>query len=312
MAIPRGETGEVLAEVIRGGFVESRHAGYLVLLASDGSVQESHGDPSVLVFPRSAIKSIQVSAMVREGLHLEPRLLALVAASHSGSQMHQNAVLEILAKGGLDTSALRNAKDKPLGEDDRINWGSKPATSLAQNCSGKHAGMLLTSVINDWPLENYLDPNHPVQVACRSELELLANEEVSLISVDGCGAPLFLISLRGLARAIHNLTISEDPIHHSVLRACREFPEMVAGEGRLTTRKMREVPGLFMKEGAEGVEVGSLPDGRTFVIKISDGSSRATGALVVAALRKFGVSVLPESTPVYGGNEIVGSIRAII
>jgi len=301
---------EVLAEVMRGDVIESQHRGHLVLLNADGTLKLSKGNPATLIYPRSSIKSIQASAMVRAGLELEPRLLALVASSHSGSEMHQSAALEILALGGLNESALLNTRDRPLGDDERREWGSKPPTSLAQNCSGKHAGMLLTCVINKWPTHNYLDPEHPLQVMCRLELERLASEEVSLTSIDGCGAPLFLISLMGLAEAIHAITISQDPIHRSVLRACRDFPEMVAGKGRLTTRKMSEVDGLFMKEGAEGVNVGSMPDGRTFAYKIEDGSSRAIGAIVVAALNKFGIASPPESTPIYGGNKVVGGIRA--
>ena len=304
------QVGELLAEVVRGGFVESQHRGHMVLLGADGGVQLSRGNPSLLLYPRSSIKSIQASAMVRVGMQLEPRLLALVAASHSGSEIHQSAAREILTLANLDESALLNATDRPLGEDDRITWGSKPGTSLAQNCSGKHSGMLLASVLNGWPTESYLHPEHPIQVACRAELESLAEEEVSFVSVDGCGAPLFLISLMGLARAIRNLTISTDPIHRSVMRACRDFPEMVAGEGRLTTRKMREIPGLFLKEGAEGVQIASLPDGRSLALKVDDGSSRALGVLLVAALETFGIVSSSESTPIYGGKKVVGSIRA--
>lgn len=305
-----GLESEVLAEVTRGDVIESQHRGHLVLLNADGTLKLSRGNPATLIFPRSSIKSIQASAMVRAGLTLEPRLLALVASSHSGSQMHLSAVLEILTLGGLNESALLNTHDRPIGDDERREWGSKAPTALAQNCSGKHAGMLLTCVINNWPTHNYLDPEHPLQVLCRQELENLANEAVSLTSIDGCGAPLFLISVLGLAEAIHQITISKDPIHHSVLQACREFPEIVAGRGRLTTRKMSEVPGLFMKEGAEGVNVGSLPDGRTFAFKIEDGSSRALGALVVAALNEFGVASPSENTPIYGGKRVVGAICA--
>jgi len=301
---------EVLAEVTRDDVVESQHRGHLVLLNADGTLKLSKGNPATLIYPRSSIKSIQASAMVRAGLELEPRLLALVASSHSGSQMHQSAALEILALGDLNESALLNTRDRPLGDEERREWGSRPPTSLAQNCSGKHAGMLLTCVINKWPTHNYLDPAHPLQVLCRSELEQLASEEVSFTSVDGCGAPLFLISLIGLAEAIHQITISKDPIHRSVLKACRDFPEIVAGKDRLTTRKMMEVEGLFMKEGAEGVNVGSMPDGRTFAYKIEDGSSRAIGALVVAALKEFGIASPAENTPIYGGNKVVGAIRA--
>ncbi len=301
---------EVLAEVTRDEIVESQHRGHLVMFNADGTLRMSRGNPATLIYPRSSIKSIQAAAMMRSGLNLEPRLLALVAASHSGTQMHQNAVLEILALGGLNESALLNTRDRPLGEDERREWGSKALTSLAQNCSGKHAGMLLTCVLNTWPTHNYLDANHPLQMIIRQELETLASESVSFTSVDGCGAPLFLISLLGLGVAIHEITISKDRIHRSVLQACRDFPEMVAGEDRLATRMMREVPGLFMKEGAEGVDVGSLPDGRAFAFKIEDGSSRALGTVVVAVLKEFGITAPPENTPIYGGNKVVGSIRA--
>ena len=305
-------TGEILAEITRSGVVESAHSGHMVLLNSDGSVHLSKGDPSQLTYPRSSIKSIQTSAMLRAGLKLEPRLLALVSASHSGAAMHQDGALEILATVGLTENDLQNAKDKPLGEIERRAWADKEPTRLAMNCSGKHAGMLATCVAAGWPTANYLDPAHPLQVAIKEELENLANEEVALTSADGCGAPLFLLSLQGLARAMRAITISTDPIHQSVVQSCRDFPEMVAGEKRLTTRLMREVPGLFMKEGAEGVEVATLADGRTIVFKISDGSLRPFETLMVAALAQFGVNVTDTTERIYGGSEAFGSIRACI
>ena len=212
----------------------------------------------------------------------------------------------------LSEKDLQNAKDKPLGETERRAWGNQEPTRLAMNCSGKHAGMLATCVAAGWPTANYLDPAHPLQVAIKKELENLAGEEVALTSADGCGAPLFLISLHGLARAMRAITISTDPIHQSVVQACRDFPEMVAGENRLTTRLMREVPGLFMKEGAEGVEVATLADGRTIVFKISDGSIRPFETLMVAALAEFGINVEDKTERIYGGSEAIGSIRACI
>ena len=304
--------GEILAEITRSGVVESVHSGHLIILNSDGSVHLSKGDLTQLTYPRSTIKSIQTSAMVRSGLKLEPRLLALVSASHSGADMHQKGALEILASVGLSEKDLQNAKDKPLGELERRAWGNQEPTRLAMNCSGKHAGMLATCVAAGWPTANYLDPAHPLQVAIKKELENLAGEDVALTSADGCGAPLFLISLYGLARAMRAITISTDPIHQSVVQACRDFPEMVAGENRLTTRLMREVPGLFMKEGAEGVEVATLADGCTIVFKISDGSIRPFETLMVAALAEFGIIVEDKTERIYGGSEAIGSMRACI
>jgi L-asparaginase II len=300
----------VLAEYVRDGVVESVHRGYLVALNSDGSVNLELGNIDQLIFPRSTIKSIQGAAMVRAGLKLEPRLLALGCSSHSGSEEHLTAVREILAMANLDESALQCMLDKPLGEPERRAWGEKPATRISMNCSGKHAAMLLTCVTNGWPIENYLDPAHPLQVAIKAELEALAGETITLTSTDGCGAPLFLISVIGLARAIRAITISTDPIHQSVLVAARAFPEMVAGKGRLTTQMIEAVPGLYMKDGAEAVEIASMPDGRTLVFKVSDGSLRPFRVLVHAGLKRLGIDSPYEAENVLGGDRVIGTIRA--
>jgi len=300
----------VLAEVVRSGVVESQHRGFLLALNADGSVNLELGDSSHLIFPRSTVKSFQGAAMVRNGLQLEPRLLALGASSHSGSAEHIAAVREILATVNLDESALQCMLDKPLGDTERRAYGDQAPTRIAMNCSGKHAAMLVTCVKNGWSIDNYLDADHPLQVACREELENLAGEKITLTSTDGCGAPLFLISVAGLARAVRAITISTDIAHTSVLAASREFPEMVAGEGRLTTTMIREVPGLYMKDGVEAVEVASMPDGRTLVFKVSDGSLRPFRALVHAGLKRLGVESSYEVEPVLGGGKVIGEVRA--
>jgi L-asparaginase II len=304
--------GEVLAELTRNGLVESIHAGHLIMLNADGSDHKVKGSVDMPIFPRSSVKCMQTSAMVRSGLKLEPRLLALTEASHSGASMHQEGVLEILASVGLNESDLQCAFDKPLGDAERIAWGDKPATRLAMNCSGKHAGMLATCVANGWDIKTYLNADHPLQVAVLAEIEGLAGAKVSNKTFDGCGAPLFALTTRELANAIRNITISKDPVHVEVMNAARAHPEMVAGEGRLTTRTMKSVPGLFMKEGAEAVEVVSMSDGRTLVFKISDGSWRAFGAIMHAALLEWGITTTEEAFNVYGGANIVGGMRAVL
>lgn len=300
----------ILAELVRSGVVESFHRGYLVALNADGSTNLLLGDSNHLIFPRSTVKVFQAAAMVRHGLKVEPRLLALAASSHSGSAMHISAVREILALAGLDDSALQCMLDRPLGEREKLAYGDTPVTRIAMNCSGKHAAMLLTCVLNNWPIENYLDESHPLQQACKIELEELSGEKITLTSTDGCGAPLFLISMMGLARAIRAITLSDKSHHQEVLSASRTFPEMVAGEERLTTEMMREVPGLYMKDGAEAVAVVSLPDGRTLLIKVSDGSLRPLRTLVRAGLTRLGVTTLHEEEKVLGGNKVVGFLRA--
>jgi len=303
---------EVLAEYVRDGIVESKHFGHLIALDKDGKRVLTKGDPNAFIYPRSAIKSIQASAMVRKGLVQEVRHLALICASHSGSKAHQDGALEILRGAGLTQEALQCIADRPIGVQERKEWGEKEPTRLAMNCSGKHAGMLATCVANNWPIENYLSQDHPLQLAIKEEFENLAGEKISKISVDGCGAPLFLISMQGLANAFHNLAISNDPVHKQVVAACLAFPEMVAGIGRSDTELMKTVSGLFLKIGAEGVQAAFLPDGRTVVFKVSDGSERAHQVILQSAFEKLGAKFEVKHPEVLGGGKVIGEIRAAL
>jgi len=304
--------GEVLAKVTRGDLVESLHLGHLIVLNADGSTYLSKGSPELPIYPRSAVKSLQAAAMLKAGLKVDADELAIICASHSGSQKHIDLVTKMLTSRDISVSQLKNAVDKPLGEKEKISWGEKPASQLAQNCSGKHAGMLITSQQNGWDMKSYLDPNHPLQVAIKDEIEELSGEKVSAVSVDGCGAPLFAISLIGLARAISNLVKSKDDIYQQIVSACTKYPELVAGDGRLTTRLMQSVPGLFMKEGAEGVEVCALSDGRVIAIKIMDGSWRPFTSIIKEIFNRWEIDMPDESVKIYGGNLPVGRLISFI
>ena len=300
-----------VAEVWRSGCLESIHHGAVVALAVDGSLAWSVGDAGVMVFPRSALKPLQAAAMLAAGLTLEDRLLAVVCASHDGRPEHVAAVREILAGAGLSESELDNTPALPLeGEAMRaiVRAGGGPA-SITQNCSGKHAGMLATAVRNGWPTQGYRDPEHPVQRLILDDLRTHAGA-VTAIGVDGCGAPAPVLSLVGLARAVRRLAVAG----HQVQRAMAAHPEMVGGPRRDVTRLMQQVPGLLAKDGAEGVQVAALPDGRTVAVKIADGSGRARTPVTVAALRDLGVAIDPDQfvEPVLGHGEPVGRVASLV
>jgi len=304
--------GAVLAKVTRGDLVESLHLGHLIALNADGSIYLSKGSPELPIYPRSAVKSLQAAAMLKAGLKVEENELAIICASHSGSQNHIDLVIKMLTARNISISQLKNAADKPLGEKEKFTWGEKPASQLAQNCSGKHAGMLITCQQNGWDMNSYLYLDHPLQVAIKNEIEALAGEKVSATSVDGCGAPVFAISLIGLARAISNLVKSKDDLYKQIVLACTKFPELVAGDGRLTTRMMQAVSGLFMKEGAEGVQVCALRDGRVIAIKIIDGSWRPVAPIIIEIFKRWGVEMPDESVKIYGGGSVIGEVIANI
>ena len=301
--------GAPLAEVVRAGVVESVHSGHLVLINSDGSVRTAIGDVDAPMYPRSSIKSFQAAAMVRNGLKVSPQELALVCASHSGAPNHFQVVESILAGAGLTLADLQNTIDYPLGRAEKAAWGNNPPSRLAQGCSGKHAGMLATCVVNGWDTSTYLEPEHPLQVAIRQEIQTLIGGSVLSTTVDGCGAPLFLITTKNFAHGAHTMRVSEDPVYQEVVSACMAHPEMVAGIGRLTTTLMHQIPGLFMKDGAEAVELLSLEDGRACVFKVSDGSDRAFPAIVKAVLSAWNIDAEIDPVPVKGGGRVTGEIR---
>ena len=310
------DTG-LLAEVVRCGVVESRHHGSLVALHPDGSVAFSTGDPGRAIFPRSSNKPLQSAGMARLGLDLEPELLALATASHSGEPFHLDGVRRILASAGLDESALQTPPDSPIGERARTDYvaaGGSP-TSLAMNCSGKHAAMLATCVQRDWPLESYRDPDHPLQRSLRDTVEDLAGEPVSMTAVDGCGAPLWGLTLTGLARAFRSIALADEgTAEHRVAEAMHAHPGWLGGTGRDVSRFVEGVPGLIAKDGAEGVYAAALADGRAVAFKIADGAQRPRAPVMVAALRRLGVdaAVLGDLAvvPVLGGGRRVGEVIA--
>jgi L-asparaginase II len=300
----------ILAQLVRSGLVESTHSGYLILLNPDGSDLLTLGDVDAEMYPRSAIKSLQAAAMVRLGLKLNDEQLALVCASHGGTDRHQAVALEILGSVGLSESDLQNTPDRPIDRKARIAWGAKPATSLAANCSGKHAGMLATCVTNGWDTKSYRDQNHPLQIAIAKEITELTGQPINRVSIDGCGAPLFTMSTRSIAVAARKMRIDSDPVFAKVIAACLRHPEMILAEGAFDTRMMRAVPGLFVKGGAESVMLASLANGSSIAWKISDGSNRANGPLMKAALAKFGIVIDGETVDVLGGGTVVGSLSA--
>ncbi|MET3962375.1 L-asparaginase II [Marmoricola sp. OAE513] len=314
----------VIAEVVRSGFVEGHHHGSVVALGTDGSAAYARGDVDSPVLPRSCNKPLQAVGMVRAGLALDDELLALAAASHSGEPFHVEAVERILASVGLGASALRNPVGWPLLDgikDDLLRAGGE-ASVLTMNCSGKHAAMLATCVVNDWPLETYLDPQHPLQRALAGTFADLTGEPVAHTAVDGCGAPLLATSLTGLARAFGRLATSEEPALAKVARAMRRFPAYVSGTTRDELALVTAIPGAIAKAGAESCYVVALTDGRAFALKADDGGIRARPVVMAALLDQLGVSTeagvdteavrRTGAAPLLGGDRVVGEVRAVL
>ncbi len=285
---------EPLVELVRDGLVEGVHHGSAIVLAPDGTTLFAAGDPDAAMYPRSTAKPLQATAMARLGLRLSPAGFAVAAASHSGEPMHLDAVLDVL--GGRSPDALGNPADFPYDPVERDAWvaaGRAPGR-LAHNCSGKHAAMLATCDLNGWRPDGYLDPAHPLQRAIAATVEDLTGRGIERVAVDGCGAPLFATTLRGLATAVAKIaTAAPGTPDHLVADGIRRHPELVGGSRRDVTAVMRAVPGLLAKDGFEAVQVAALPDGTALAVKIADGGDRARRPVLAAALKLCGVDVPP-------------------
>lgn len=311
--------GVPLAEVDRYGFAESFHRGSVVVLDAAGVVQAAAGDVASPIFPRSSNKPMQAVGMLRSGLDLtDPADLALVSASHHGEEFHTSRVRALLRRADVDESALRCPPDMPLNEAAAaaVVRAGGGRTRIQMNCSGKHAGMLLTCRAAGWPIEEYWHPQHPLQHRLRVAIEEFAGESVAAVGVDGCGAPVLAISLTGLARAYLRLVAgAPGSAEQAVADAMRDHPEMVAGTGADDTRLMAGVPGLLSKGGAEGVAAVAVPGVGAVALKIDDGAGRARMPVLVSALRRLDVKadVLDDlaEPSVLGGGEPVGSVRAV-
>jgi L-asparaginase II len=304
----------------RDGLVESVHYGSAIALAADGSTVAAAGDPLAAFYPRSSLKPLQAVAMVRAGLELPADLLALAAASHSGGAKHRQGALRILEQHGLSVSDFGNSRDLPYGVSEREDWlrNGGRSSHLTQNCSGKHAAMAATCTINGWPVKGYLDPSHPLQQLVARTVTELTGEEPLALSTDGCGTPLFALTLPGMARAfgvIARAAAHDDgSAEAAVGLAMQQHPDMVAGECRDVTELMRLLPGAVAKDGFEGVQLAGLPDGSAVAVKISDGGDRARMPATIRLLEALGVDTGPlagiATAPVLGGGRQVGVLEA--
>ena len=306
---------EAAAATTRNGVRESVHAAAVVVLGVDGAVTLAIGNPDVAVYPRSAMKPVQAAAMVELGLRAPDPWLALACASHDGRPAQVEGVAAMLESVGLDEGALQNTPSLPLdpGAAEAVLRGGGGPSAIQMNCSGQHAAMLATCVVNHWPIDGYLDPTHPLQLAITELIPVFAGEGASHIGVDGCGAPAYVLGLAAVARAFRTIATGGA---RDVLRAMTVHPELVGGPDRDVTVLMEAIPGLVAKDGAEGVYAAALPDGRAVAVKVADGAARARICLLLAALAAAGVDVsdVPPSTArvaVLGHGQPVGEVHPI-
>jgi len=291
--------------LLRGGGVESEHRVHAVVTDARGSVVASFGQPDRPVFLRSAAKPFQALPLVEDGaadrFGLSDEELALACGSHGGEEAHVLVARRILARVGMDDGALACGPQLPMhGPSARalLSGGGRPER-IHNNCSGKHAGMLLLARDQGWAVEGYHEAGHPVQERMAREVAHWTGLRPADLGrgIDGCGVVCFTAPLVALARGYAALFAQalEDrgDAASRVVAAMTRYPFHVAGTGRLCTALMEAFPGAVLaKVGAEGV-YGAAFRGREGVfgvaIKVEDGARRAVEAALVALLVRRGL-----------------------
>ncbi len=291
-----------LVDVWRGDILECVHQGHAVICDGSGQITFALGDPQAVIYPRSSCKMVQALPLIESGaadaFGLRVDQLALSCASHIGAAYHTDRVAEWLGAMGLSDDDFRCGPQEPsdrAARDALIRSGETPC-QIHNNCSGKHSGFLtLTKHLKAGP--DYVDPTHPIQQAIRTAFEEVTGEDSPGYGIDGCSAPNFATTVHGLARAMAHFASAADRsdrragAQQRLVQAMMAFPELVSGEGMACTELMRACNGrAAIKGGAEGVYVAILPDLKTGIaIKITDGATRASEAVIAALLIRLGV-----------------------
>jgi L-asparaginase II len=308
-----------LARSLRSGVVESRHDGAAVAVDAGGRVIASWGDPTERSFYRSAIKPFQATAVLESGVDLAPEHLALACASHEAQPVHVAIVAEMLARAGLDESALGTPPAMPSSPASALrlaaagSWSPRP---LFHNCSGKHAAFLTACVVNGWPRAGYLEPAHPMQAAALAVVSEASEDPITPVGVDGCGAPAPTGTILGLARAFAKLT--SDARYDRPRDAMSRFPSLISTRDRPDALIGAWLGGP-VKRGAKGM-IAASRHGVGVAVKSREGSGLVAAVGLVSVLRALGMlsdaayDALRDvaAPPVVGGGARVGALEPAI
>ncbi|MCO5063160.1 MAG: asparaginase [Rhizobiaceae bacterium] len=324
----------VLIEVMRGDFVESRHRGAIAIFDFDGKPMVELGDVGYPLFPRSSVKSMQALPLIESGaadaLGFDDADLALACASHIGEPAHVERAASMLAKAGLDESALECGAHWPFDHASEIalaGRGGRPS-QLHNNCSGKHSAFLGVCVHCGLDHKGYVGFGHPFQSMIRETMQEVtgAAHDDGNAAIDGCAIPTYAVPLTTLALGFsrmgggRGLSSTRAAAARRLMEAAMRNPFFISGTGKPDTVLMEAAPGrIFVKGGAEGVFCGVVPErGLAFAVKCNDGAGRGADAIGAAILERIfrdepevAARIAPEARPVIlnRNGAIVGGLR---
>ena len=290
-----------MVDVTRGNEVESRHHGVAVFIDSTGKVLKEWGDSNYSIFPRSSLKPIQSLNLYKNGidqkLNITQPFLAFSTASHHGQNIHTEKAEAWLKQLGLNEESLACGEDWPANHDDKFNAQKifKKKRKIFHNCSGKHCAHLAVAKVRDLSIQNYQDPNHPLQKELFSLIESLANKKIKSVGIDGCTLPNPFMNLKDFALISARFGDYDYLKEHGqtakrIFDACVNYPELTGGTNSINCLLTKISKDIFFKNGAEGVYVAILPKIKSAIaVKIVDGTQRAAEVAIAGIINELGL-----------------------
>lgn len=293
---------EYIADVYRSELIESRHKGNLAVVNPDNELKYFTGDPENITYIRSAAKLFQILPVINSGaadlFQFTKQEIAVMSASHNGEEKHVQTVRNILNKIDVSEEKLNCGVHDPIYKKaaHKLYLDEKKALEIHNNCSGKHAALLALCKFNDWDLDNYINPDHPVQkliLKTISEITETKQNEIFL-GEDGCGVVVFGLPVKQMAYGYARLAnpnylpLEYREAAERITNSISDHPNMIAGTDRFNT-DLIDVLGekVTGKMGAEGVFCFALFDGPGICVKIEDGNARAVPPVVIDVLKKL-------------------------
>lgn len=276
-----------IAIIRRGEVIENIHSGWICILNKDKKIIFSKGNLKDLAFLRSTAKPIQAIQTIKNKVDFSDKELAIICGSHTGTQKHIILLKEMLKKSGLTEGILKCGIHLPFNEEEKVKLikkGESPS-ALHNNCSGKHIGILSVCKKNNYPLNTYLNPSHPLQLLILDSIKELSEIKKISIAIDGCGLPTFALPILNIAKMFSNF--SQEGKYIRILNSMSNHPFYAGGNGQIDTEVMKLNKNILCKVGADGIII-ACHKGDSLVLKIADGSPRIRGFVFVRLLKKLG------------------------
>ena len=285
----------ILCKIHRGDFIESIHVAYAVVVDGKGEIVYSSGDPHYLTCVRSALKPFQASAAIKEGatkaVSFTPEEIALMCASHNGEDIHVNTAKSMLDKIDYETSYYECGTHFPYDKESRVKLiqNEENSSTLHNNCSGKHAGMLCLAKYLQVDPKGYTDPGHKVQQLIMKQVKRFSELNEFPLAIDGCSAPVPFLPLFNIALMYQKLASGNYDELNTLFDAVTSNPYLIAGKNRFDTDFIEAMDGKAVtKVGGEAVRGLGIRSGNGEVfgiaLKVLDGNQRCSPIATMAVL----------------------------